>query len=162
LQWYHSTYARPAYARYSDIILDSLITNMAIPGYDSGNVAEFALERAGAHIATVAGVVPDDFTLERSVREPPGEALTDPIDLVGLDDLRAVEAFRIELLYDPSALPPGASPTDVAVAVETDGVWEPFESTVDLEETTVSAVLNGQPPGSTIVAMYAEHDDGER
>jgi hypothetical protein len=136
---------------------------MAIPGYDSGDVAEFALERAGARIGMVAGVVPDGFGLERSVREPPTDALADPVDLVGADELRAVEAFRIELLYDPSALPPGASPTDVAVAVTAeDGTWEPLESTVDLEETSVSAVLNGTPPGSTIVAMYAERDeDGE-
>jgi hypothetical protein len=126
---------------------------MAIPGYDSGDVAEFALERAGARINIVAGVVPDGFGLERSVREPPADALTDPIDLVGTDELRAVEAFRIELLYDPSALPPGASPTDVAVAVDGDDGWEPLESTVDLEETTVTAVMNEKPRGSTIVAI---------
>ncbi|WP_306055083.1 hypothetical protein [Natronococcus wangiae] len=147
---------------------------MAIPGYDSGDVAEFALERAGAHVDVVAGVVPDEFGLERSVREPPADALAEPIDLVGHDELRAVEAFRIELVYDPSALPPGASPTDVAVAVETsvasptqradgeavDDGWETLESTVDLEETTVTATLNDRPPGSTVVASYDGDDEG--
>lgn len=127
---------------------------MAIPGYDSGDVAEFALERTGARVAVVAGVVPDEFGLEKSVRDPPETALTEPVDLSGHDELRAVEAFRITLVYDPSALPPGSSPTDVAIAVGTDDGWEPIESTVDLEATTVTAVLNSKPPGSTLVAAY--------
>ncbi|TYL39995.1 hypothetical protein CV102_06110 [Natronococcus pandeyae] len=130
---------------------------MTIPGYDSGDIAEFALERAGAHVDIVAGVVPDEFSLERSVQEPPADALAEPIDLVGHDGLRAVEAFRISLVYDPSALPPGASPTDVAVAVDDDDGWETLESTVDLEETTVAATTNDRPPGSTVAAVY----DGE-
>jgi len=133
---------------------------MAIPGYDSSNVAEYTLESAGARVAVVAGVVPDEFDLAKSGREPPVDALADPVDLVALDDLKAVEAVRIALVYDPSGLPPGASPTDVAVAAETEDGWEPLESTVDLEETTVTAVLNDRPPGSTVVvAGYDDRDD---
>lgn len=144
---------------------------MAIPGYDSSNVAEYTLEHAGARVAVVAGVVPDAFGLAKSDREPPIDALADPVDVVGLEGLKALEAMRIALVYDPAKLPPGASPTDVAVAVETsaasgtqradgdavDDGWTPLESTVDLSETTVTAVLNDRPPGSTVVAGY---DDG--
>ncbi|WP_049929250.1 hypothetical protein [Halopiger goleimassiliensis] len=132
---------------------------MAIPGYDSSNVAEYTLESAGARVAVVAGVVPEAFGLERSAREPPVDALSSPVDLRGFEELKAIEAVRIRLGYDPSALPPGASPTDVAVAVETDAGWEPLRSTVDLEETTVEAVLNDRPPGSTVVAGYDDSDD---
>ena len=131
---------------------------MAIPGYDSSSVAEYTLESTGARVAVVAGVVPDDFSLERSAREPPVDALSSPVDLRGAADLKAIEAIRIRLGYDPAALPPGASPTDVAVAVETDDGWEPLRSTVDLEETIVEAVTNDQLPGSTIVAGYADDD----
>ena len=132
---------------------------MAIPGYDSSAVSEYALESAGARVDLVAGVVPDAFGLEKSASEPPVDALGDPVDLVACEELKAVEAVRIALVYDPSKLPPGSSPTDVAVAVETDDGWEPLESTVDLEETTVTAVLNDRPPGSTVVAGY--DDTGE-
>lgn len=132
---------------------------MAIPGYDSSNVAEYTLEQVGARVALVAGVVPDEFDLRKSGTEPPVDALADPVDLVALEDLKAVEAVRIALVYDPSELPPGASPTDVAVAVETDDGWEPLESTVDLEETTVTALLNDRPPGSTVVAGYDDRDE---
>ncbi len=131
---------------------------MAIPGYDPDAVAEFALESVGARVAVVAGVVPETFGLEKSARDPPVDALSRPVDLRGVDELRAVEAVRLSLTYDPSKLPPGASPTDVAVAVEDDDGWAPLESTVDLEATTVEAVLNDRPPGSTIVAGY---DDSE-
>lgn len=134
---------------------------MAIPGYDSSNVSEYSLENAGARVELVAGVVPDEFDLEKSVSEPPADTLADPVDLVACEELKAVEAVRIALVYDPSRLPPGASPTDVAVAVETDEGWEPLRSTVDLEETTVTAVLNDRPPGSTVVAAYDERDEGE-
>ncbi|WP_265109636.1 hypothetical protein [Halosolutus halophilus] len=137
---------------------------MAIPGYDSDTAAEDTLEQAGASIAVVAGVVPDEFGLAKSAIDPPIDALGDPVDVRGLDGLKAVEAIQFTLVYDPSELPPGASPTDVAVAVETetdaagngagDRNWVPLESTVDLEETTVTAVLNDTPPGSTIVAGY--------
>jgi hypothetical protein len=130
---------------------------MGIPGYDSSTVDEYALENAGARVALVAGVVPDGFGLEKSGAEPPIDALGDPVDLVAVDGLKAIEAVRISLVYEPAALPPGASPTDVAVAVETGTGWVPLESTVDLEETTVRAVLNDRPPGSRIVAAY---DDG--
>ncbi|MBZ6494709.1 hypothetical protein [Natrinema longum] len=150
---------------------------MAIPGYDPSRVAEYTLEQVGARVAVVAGVVPDSFDLAKSSRQPPIDALADPVDLVALEELKAVEAIRIALVYDPAELPPGASPTDVAVAVETGGGsetqraesdavddgWVPLESTVDLEETTVTAVLNDRPPGSTVVAGYddrgAESDE---
>ena len=126
---------------------------MAIPGYDSSNVAEFALESVGARVAVVAGVVPETFGLEKSARDPPVDALSRPVDIRGADGLKAIEAVRISLAYDPSRLPPGASPTDVAVAVD-DDEWVPLESTVDLEATTVEAVLNDRPAGSTLVAGY--------
>ncbi|WP_226040077.1 hypothetical protein [Natrinema sp. DC36] len=132
---------------------------MAIPGYDASSVNDYTLDSAGARVAVVAGVVPDEFDLAKSGREPPVDALADPVDLVALDELKAVEAVRIALVYDPSRLPPGASPTDVAVAVETADGWEPLEATVDLEETTVTAVLNDRPPGSTVVAGYDDRDE---
>ncbi len=134
---------------------------MAIPGYDPSTVAEYTLEQVGARVDLVAGVVPDAFGLRKSGTEPPVDALADPIDLVALEELKAVEAVRIALVYDPAELPAGASPTDVAVAVETEEGWEPLESTVDLEETTVTAVLNDRPAGSTVVAGY-DDTDGER
>ncbi|WP_226005001.1 hypothetical protein [Natrinema salinisoli] len=132
---------------------------MAIPGYDSNNVAEYTLEQVGARVELVAGVVPDEFGLAKSGGEPPVDALADPVDLVDLETVKAVEAVRIALVYDPSKLPPGASPTDVAVAVETEDGWEPLESTVDLDETTVTAVLNDRPAGSTVVAGYDDTDE---
>ncbi|WP_455450006.1 hypothetical protein [Natrinema thermotolerans] len=132
---------------------------MTIPGYDSSTVAEYTLEQVGARVDLVAGVVPDAFALRKSGTEPPVDALADPVDLVACEELKAIEAVRIALVYDPSRLPAGASPTDVAVAVETDDGWEPLESTVDLEETTVTAVLNDRPPGSTAVAGYDDTDD---
>ena len=132
---------------------------MAIPGYDSNNVAEYTLEQVGARVDVVAGVVPDAFGLEKSADDPPVDALAAPVDLVALDEVRAIEAMQIALVYDPSRLPPGASPTDVAVAVDTGEGWEPLESTVDLEETTVTATLNDRPPGSTVVAGYDDRDD---
>ncbi|MDF9748328.1 hypothetical protein [Natrinema salsiterrestre] len=132
---------------------------MAIPGYDSNDVAEYTLEQAGARVELVAGVVPDEFGLAKSGREPPVDALADPVDLVGLEAVKAVEAVRIALVYDPSKLPPGASPTDVAVAVEREDGWEALESTVDLDGTTVTAVLNDRPPGSTVVAGYDDTDE---
>ncbi|MGQ3412636.1 hypothetical protein ACT4ML_10305 [Natrinema sp. LN54] len=132
---------------------------MAIPGYDSSSVAEYTLEQAGARVELVAGVVPDAFGLAKSGREPPVDALGDPVDLVACEELKAIEAVRIALVYDPSRLPPGASPTDVAVAVDADDGWEPLESTVDLGETTVTSVLNDRPPGTTVVAGYDDTDE---
>lgn len=132
---------------------------MAIPGYDSSSVAEYTLEQAGARVELVAGVVPDAFGLAKSGREPPVDALSDPVDLVACEELKAIEAVRIALVYDPSRLPAGASPTDVAVAVAADDEWEPLESTVDLGETTVTAVLNDRPPGTTVVAGYDDTDE---
>ncbi|MFP8953352.1 hypothetical protein ACLI4Z_10315 [Natrialbaceae archaeon A-arb3/5] len=129
---------------------------MPIPGYDSGTVAEYELTRAGARLDVVAGVVPESFGLEPSVVEPPPDVLADPIDLIDLDQIRAIEAIRIELVYDPAALPPGASPTDVVISVDDGDEWHSLESTVDLQETTVTAVVNDRPPGSTVVAAYDE------
>ncbi|OVE83552.1 hypothetical protein [Natronolimnobius baerhuensis] len=131
---------------------------MAIPGYDSDSVAQDTLEYAGAQVAVVAGVVPDEFGLRKSDSESPVDALSDPVDISGLEGVKALEAIRVSLVYDPAKLPPGASPTDVAVAVDTDEGWEPLGSTVDLEETTVTAVLNEVPPGSTVVAGYDNRD----
>ncbi len=150
---------QPACARYSAIPLEGFASSMAIPGYDSGDVVELTLERTGARAEVVAGVVPDEFGLERSSRDPTATALADAVEFVGLEELRAVDAFRIELVYDPSALPPGVSPTDVGIAVETDDGWERLESTVDLEATTVSATLGDRPSGSTIVAIYDGTDE---
>lgn len=145
---------------------------MAIPGYDSSNVSTAALESVGATVSVVAAVVPDSFHLERSDRDPPIDALSRTVDLHGVEDLKAVEAVRLSLAYDPSKLPPGASPTDVAVAVRVDDDstpdgadeepgWVPLESTVDLEATTVEAVLSDRPPGSTIVAGYDDRDSND-
>ncbi len=132
---------------------------MALPGYDASTVAEYTLEHAGARVDLVANVVPEAFGLAQSDGEPPATALGEPVDLVACDELRAVEALRLVLDYDPTALPPGASPTDVAVAVETGDEWQRLHSAVDLEDTTVTAVLNERPPGSTVVAVY--DDRGE-
>ncbi|TMT85286.1 hypothetical protein E2L06_01165 [Haloterrigena sp. H1] len=132
---------------------------MAIPGYDASTVAEYSLEQVGARVAVVATVVPETFGLSRSDNEVPAAALSAPVDLVACDELRAVEAIRITLDYDPTALPPGASPTDVAVAVETGNEWQRLHSTVDLEETTVTAVLNDQPPGSSVAAVYDDRNE---
>jgi len=132
---------------------------MAIPGYDASTVAEYSLEQVGSRVAVVANVVPAAFGLSRSDNEVPAAALSAPVDCIACDELRAVEAIRITLDYDPTALPPGASPTDVAVAVETGAGWQRFHSTVDLEETTVTAVLNDRPPGSTVVAVYDDRNE---
>ncbi|ELZ02974.1 hypothetical protein C482_04936 [Natrialba chahannaoensis JCM 10990] len=138
---------------------------MSIPGYQPSDTAEFALEFGSARAAVVASDVPDEFGVDDSVHSSPADAhahahaLSEPVDLVGLDGLDGVSAMRIEVGYDPAGLPPGASPTDVAVAVKTETGWETLDSTVDLAETTVTAVLNDRPPGSRIVAVY---DDGER
>ncbi|AFZ73011.1 hypothetical protein [Natronobacterium gregoryi] len=130
---------------------------MPIPGYDADSIAEAVLERVGARVAVVADVVPDEFDLERSGIEPPADALSDPVSITCFEGLQAVEAVRLTLSYDPSELPPGASPTDVAVTARTDDGWESLESTTDLEKTTVTAVLNDRPPGSTIAAGYDDH-----
>ncbi|WP_049916319.1 hypothetical protein [Natrialba magadii] len=135
---------------------------MSIPGYRPSDTAEFALEFGGARAAVVASDVPDEFGVDDSVRWSPADAhehaLSEPVDLVGLDGLAGVSAMRIEVGYDPTGLPPGASPTDVAIAAKTDAGWETLDSTVDLTETTVTAVLNERPPGATVVAVY---DGGE-
>jgi len=132
---------------------------MAIPGYDASTVAEYTLEQVGARVDVVADAIPEAFGLSRSDNEVPTVALSAPVDLVACDELRAVEAIRITLDYDPTALPPGASPTDVAVAVETGNEWQRLHSTVDLEETTVTAVLNDRPSGSSVAAVYDDRNE---
>ncbi len=135
---------------------------MAIPGYDPADVENALLERetegAGASASIVAAGVPDEFDLVASDLESPADALTDPVDLVGLDDVTGLDALRVVLEYDPSELPPGASPTDVAVAVETESERVVLDSAVDLEETTVSATTTERPPGRTFVAVNAENE----
>ncbi|MFC4248569.1 hypothetical protein ACFOZ7_16815 [Natribaculum luteum] len=135
---------------------------MAIPGYDPADVENALLERetegAGASASIVAAGVPDEFDLVASDLETPADALTDPVDLVGLDDVTGLDALRVVLEYDPSELPPGASPTDVAVAVETESERVVLDSAVDLEETTVSATTTERPPGQTFVAVNVEND----
>ena len=135
---------------------------MALPGYDASTVAEESLEQVGARVDVVADAIPERFGLSQSDSEPPAAALSAPVDLVACNELRAVEAIRITLDYDPTALPPGASPTDVAVAVETGNEWQRRHSRVDLEETMVTAVLNDRPPGSTVVAVYDDRNEGPR
>ena len=132
---------------------------MAIPGYDASTVAEYTLEQVGARVDVVADAIPEAFGLSRSDNEVPTVALSAPVDLVACDELRAVEAIRITLDYDPTALPPGASPTDVAVAVEIEDGWQRLHSTVDLEETTVTAVLNDRPSGSSVAAVYDDRNE---
>lgn len=134
---------------------------MAIPGYDPEDIEEFLLERepgdVGGNASIVAAVVPQAFGLAESDADPPSHALSDPVELTGLDDVEGLDALQVELAYDPSGLPPGASPTDVAVAVATGGGWEPLPSDVDLDDATVAATTTDRPPGSTLVAV---HDDG--
>ncbi|WP_254766416.1 hypothetical protein [Salinilacihabitans rarus] len=137
---------------------------MTIPGYDPDDVAEVELEREAdavdARVSVVAGVVPEAFAVEASDADPPPGALSPPVDLVGLDGLAGVEALRIELAYDPSKLPPGASPTDVAVAVVAGDDREVLDSEVDLDGATVSAVLADRPPGETVAAVHDAGGDG--
>ena len=138
---------------------------MAIPGYDPDDIAEVTLERDvesdEASASVVASHVPEAFTLVESERESPPGALSDPVELYALEDLEGLDALKVTLAYDPSGLPPGASPTDVAIAVEAEepGEFETVDSSVDLEETTVSAVLNELPTGNTVVAVTT-HDSG--
>lgn len=131
---------------------------MAIPGYDPEDVEEFLLERASGDVdgsvSIVAAVVPQEVRLEESDAEPPGESLSEPVELTGLEGVEGLDAIQVELAYDPAALPPGASPTDVAIAVSTDAGWEPLQSEVDLEHATVAATTSDRLPGTTFVAIY--------
>ena len=134
---------------------------MPIPGYDPDDITEITLEQdvdseeASASASIIATHVPDAFTLIESDREAPPGSLSDPIDMYALQDLEGLDALKLTLEYDPSKLPPGASPTDVAIAVERveRGEFEPVESTVDLEQTTISAVFTTPPAGETVVAV---------
>lgn len=132
---------------------------MAIPGYDPEDIERFRLERArqdgtDGQVSVVAENVPDAFGLEDSDADPPAEALSEPVEVVGLEDARGIEAIEITLEYDPSGLPQGASPTDVAVLLSTGEEWERVHSEVDLEATQVSALLTETPPGETAVAVH--------
>ncbi|UTF54031.1 hypothetical protein [Natronosalvus rutilus] len=136
---------------------------MPIPGYDPQDIVERTLERTApgttARLELVASSVPDAVDIveaESDVEAPPG-ALGDPVELYAVDEVEGLVACRVELPYDPSELPPGASPTDVAVAVETDDGYEFLESDTDLEETTVAATVTDAPPGSVIVPVTT-HD----
>ncbi|GAB7018829.1 hypothetical protein [Halostagnicola bangensis] len=163
---------------------------MAIPGYDSTDVHEIALEyqaddptaldsieredntaergagegedaavRERARAAIVADAVPDSIRIRESDREAPDGALTEPVEIVGLGGVDGLEAIQLTLEYDPAGLPPGASPTDVAVGLETPTGYDQLPSEVDLEKTTVTAILPEPPSGETVVAMYEKNDE---
>ncbi|WP_255169180.1 hypothetical protein [Natrononativus amylolyticus] len=137
---------------------------MTIPGYDPDDVeaarlaavgADAADETAAADAAEVsiaAEAVPERFELRERDDVPEG-ALSPPIEIVGLEDVAGLEAIRIALSYDPSKLPPGASPTDVAVAVETDAGLERLASEVDLDEARVAATTDEPLSGTWVVAV---------
>ncbi len=135
---------------------------MAIPGYDPEDIEEALLERetgdVDGQVSIVAAVVPEELGLREHDVEPPANALSDPVELTGIAGVEGLEAIQVELAYDPAGLPPGASPTDVAVAVEVDAGWESLDSDVDLEHTTVAATLTDRPAGTTLVTV---HDDEE-
>ena len=136
---------------------------MAIPGYDPEDVERFLLERereggTDGSVSVVAERIPDTFGLEESDADPPVAALSDPVEIVGLEDAEGIEAVEIALDYDPTGLPPGASPTDVGVLVGTGETWEGVHSEVDLEETAVSALLTEKPLGQTVVAVHQDDD----
>ena len=131
---------------------------MAIPGYDPEDVEQALLERetgdVDGNVSVVAAVVPEEFGLERRPAEAPSGALSDPVELTGVDGLEGLDVLQVELAYDPTELPPGASPTEVAVAVETDAGWESLNSDVDLEDATVTATTTERPAGTTLVAIH--------
>ena len=132
---------------------------MATPGYDPDDVERFSLERerkggTDGEVSVAAECIPDTFGLEESDADLPATALSEPIEIVGLEDAKGIEAVEITLDYDPAGLPPGASPTDVGVVVGTGDTWEQVYSEVDLAETEVSALLTEKPPGGTVAAVY--------
>lgn len=138
---------------------------MTIPGYDPEDINAARLRAGGgdqtatadaAEVSIVAETVPERFELVERVDAPEG-ALGPVVEIVGLADVADLEAIRITLRYDPSKLPPGASPTDVAVAVDADGGFETLASEVDLEATTVTATTSERPAGARVVAVA----DGE-
>ena len=97
--------------------------------------------------------IANECTLLESDTDPPPGAVSTTVELYGSSELEGVDAFRLELSYDPSDLPPGASPTDVGIAVVTHDGIDVLESDVDLEDTTVSAVETGLPRGERVVAV---------
>lgn len=132
---------------------------MAIPGYDPDDIEEFLLEREGdrtnARASVAAGTVPEAFALVESDAEAPEGALSDPVDVVGLEGLANLDAVQFALEYDPGALPDGPAEADVAVAVVTADGLEVLDSTVDREESRVSATVTERPRGDTVVAVCA-------
>lgn len=115
--------------------------------------------RKRAHAAIVADLVPDSVRVRESDRTAPDDALTEPVELVGFEGIEGLEAIQLTLEYDPAALPPGASPTDVAVGFQTQTGYEQVPSAVDLERTTVTAILTELPPSETIVPIHAADDE---
>ncbi|SFS39321.1 hypothetical protein [Halostagnicola kamekurae] len=124
---------------------------------ESGERDDAARNRA--HVAVVADRVPDSVSVRESDRPVPADALTEPVELVGFEGVEGLEAIQLTLAYDPAALPPGASPTDVAVGFQTRTGPEQVPSAVDLERTTVTAILTEPPAGETIVAIHAVDDE---
>ncbi|AHF98404.1 hypothetical protein HALLA_05440 [Halostagnicola larsenii XH-48] len=115
--------------------------------------------RKRAHAAIVADRIPDSVHVSESDRTAPDDALTKPVELVGFEGIEGLEAIQLTLAYDPAALPPGASPTDVAVGVQTQTGYEQVPSAVDLERTTVTAILTEPPVSETVVALHAADDE---
>lgn len=115
--------------------------------------------RKRAHAAIVADTVPDSVRVRESDRTVPDGALTEPVELVGFEGIEGLETIQLTLEYDPAALPPGASPTDVAVGFQTQSGYEQVSSAVDLERTTVTAILTELPPGETIAPIHTADDE---
>ncbi len=128
-------------------------------GEQGNGEREGAAVRERARAAIVATTVPDSIRIRESDRKAPDGALTEPVELVGLEGVDGLEAIQLTLEYDPTALPPGASPTDVAVGLETPAGYDQLASEVDLEKTTVTAILPEPPSGETVVAMYEKNDE---
>lgn len=131
---------------------------MAIPGYNQEQIVERTLafepdEPTVARLSIIADVVPEATTLIESDAERPPGALGPSIELYALEDVEGLEVLGLECPYSPGALPPGASPTDVALAIETADGYEMLESEVDLEEVTVSATMTDRPSGTVVVPV---------
>ncbi|KDE58380.1 hypothetical protein EL22_05290 [Halostagnicola sp. A56] len=124
---------------------------------ESGESGDTVRDRA--HVAVVADRVPDSVSVRESDLPAPADALTEPIELVGFEVIDGLEAIQLTLAYDPAALPPGASPTDVAVGFQTRTECEQVPSAVDLERTTVTAILTEPPAWGTVVAVHAVDDE---
>ena len=132
---------------------------MAIPGYDPADLEESVKRTAAdasARVDVVAGVVPDAFDVIPSDAEPPDDAVSEVVELIAVDELTAVDSLRLALVYEPSALPDGASPVDVTIVVEGSDGRRSLASTVHRESGTVSAELSGASGASRFVAVVGE------